>query len=163
MKHVYWDACCFIDYLEGNERGRQVRGVLEKAQNGELVIVTSVLSLIEVLGDKDASEKERQKIKEAMRPQCGIQLVDLTRHLAESAREFVWQYSYHKHSKDAVHLATALYVTKYQTIDEIHSFDNDLLKLDGRVGIRIVQPSLENYPESPKPLFDENGYPTNEQ
>ena len=163
MKRVYWDSCCFIDYLEGNERGRQVRGVLERAQNGELVIVTSVLTLVEVLGEKNASERDKQKIKEAMRPQCGIQLVDLTRYLAESAREFVWQYGYHKHSKDAVHLATALYVTKYQAIDEIHSFDNDLLKLDGHVGIRIVRPSLEDHPESPRPLFDESGNPTSEQ
>ena len=85
MKRVYWDSCCFIDYLEGNERGRQVRGVLERAQNGELVIVTSVLTLVEVLGEKNASERDKQKIKEAMRPQCGIQLVDLTRDLAESS------------------------------------------------------------------------------
>lgn len=112
---------------------------------------------------KNVSEGDKQKIREAMQPQCGIQLVDLTRHLAESAREFVWQYGYRNHSKDAVHLATALYVTKYQAIDEIHSFDDDLLKLDGCIGIRIVRPSLEDYPESPRPLFDENGNPTNEQ
>lgn len=163
MKRVYWDSCCFIDYLEGSERGRQGRGVMERAQNGELLIVTSVLTLVEVLGEKNVSEGDKQKIREAMQPQCGIQLVDLTRHLAESAREFVWQYGYRNHSKDAVHLATALYVTKYQAIDEIHSFDDDLLKLDGCIGIRIVRPSLEDYPESPRPLFDENGNPTNEQ
>lgn len=52
MKRVYWDSCCFIDYLEGSERGRQGRGVMERAQNGELLIVTSVLTLVEVLGEK---------------------------------------------------------------------------------------------------------------
>lgn len=79
MKRVYWDSCCFIDYLEGSERGRQGRGVMERAQNGELLIVTSVLTLVEVLGEKNVSEGDKQKIREAMQPQCGIQLVDRRR------------------------------------------------------------------------------------
>lgn len=160
MKRIYWDSCCFIDYLNGTERGKQVRGVVEKAQNGELQIVTSVLTLTEVLGVKNATEEEKNKIKKAFTPACGILLVDATKHLAESARDFIWDYGYHKHSKDAVHLATALYVTKYQAIDEIHSFDTDLLKLNGRIGIRVVRPSLEDYPETAKPLFDEQGNPS---
>lgn len=41
MKRVYWDSCCFIDFLQGSERGEVLKGVVDKKDSGELEIVTS--------------------------------------------------------------------------------------------------------------------------
>lgn len=152
MKRVYWDSCCFIDYLQGSDRGQQVTGVLQRAARGEIEIVTSAITLVEVLGDKRANAELREIIKAAMKPENGIVIVDLTRHLAEEARDFIWEHDYHKHVQDAVHIATATYVHRYTPIDEIHTFDQDILRFDGKLEIPVVEPSLQRYPEDQRQL-----------
>lgn len=152
MKYVYWDSCCFISFLEGEERGRDLVGIIQRAQRGELKIITSALTLTEVLGNKGATPEKRLKIKEAMSSDNGILFVDLNEHLAKDARDFIWSHDYHNHSKDAVHIATALYYSHVKRLDEIHSFDDDLLKFDGKLGVPIIKPSLERYPEEQREL-----------
>lgn len=49
MKRVYWDSCCFIDFLQGSERGEVLKGVVDKKDSGDLEIVTSVVTLTEVI------------------------------------------------------------------------------------------------------------------
>ncbi len=46
----YWDSDCFLGWFnEEWDKIDQCKGVLTKAQNGELIIVTSALTLTEVL------------------------------------------------------------------------------------------------------------------
>lgn len=52
MKRVYWDSCCFISYLRGDDCGEQLKGVVESSEAHELEIVTSVVAIAEVLNDK---------------------------------------------------------------------------------------------------------------
>ena len=159
MKRVYWDANCFIDFLKGNERGRQLVGVVEAMERGELQIVSSVIVLTEVLKLDDASEESKQRIIDTFDEDEGILIVDLTRHLAEEARSFIWKHDYQKRKMDSIHLATAVYLNQYQPIAEIHSFDDDFLKLNGSsdIPIPIVKPNAEIYPQKPPRLFDGKG------
>ncbi|WP_165062804.1 PIN domain-containing protein [Adlercreutzia sp. ZJ154] len=149
MKRVYWDSCCFIDFLQGTERGKVLKGVVDKKDNGELEIITSVVTLTEVI---KGTAEERDAIIQVFNQDKGLLVVDLTRHLAEQAREVIWNYSFEKHKQDAIHLATAVYINQFHSIDEFHTFDHDLLKCNGRseIPIPIIEPAFELYPLNPR-------------
>ena len=87
MKYVYWDFCCFLSYLEGDARGEQLVGIAERAQLGELKIVTSALTLTEVLGKRNATPAARDRIRRGMSAENGILFVDLTENLAKKAQD----------------------------------------------------------------------------
>ena len=148
--------CCFIDYLEGTPRGEVLKGVVDKKDAGELRIVTSVVALTEVVKLGKGTIKDRDAIIRVFSQDKGLLVVDLTKHLAEQARDVIWKYSFEKHKADAVHLATAVYVNQFQAIDEFHTFDKDLLKFNGRpeIPMHIIEPSYQLYPPKPAPLFD---------
>lgn len=152
MKRVYWDSCCFIDFLQGTERGEVLKGVVDKKDNGELEIVTSVVTLTEVIKLGNGTAEERDSIIRVFNQDKGLLVVDLTKHLAEQAREVIWSYSFEKHKQDAIHLATAVYINQFHNIDEFHTFDHDLLKFNGRpeIPIPIVEPTYELYPANPR-------------
>ena len=156
MKRVYWDSCCFIDFLQGTERGEVLKGVVEKKDAGELQIVTSAITLTEVIKLGKGTVEERDTIIQVFSQDKGLLVVDLTKHLAEQARDVIWMYSFEKHKDDAIHLATAVYINQFQGIDEFHTFDHDLLKFNGRpeIPIPIIEPSFELYPPKPATLFD---------
>ena len=155
MKRVYWDACCFIDFLQGSSRGEILKGVVDKNDSGELLIVTSAITLTEVLKLGDCTAADREKIVKTFSQDRGLLIVDLTRHLAELSRDLIWEYGFEKHSKDAIHLATAKYIHQFRNIGEFHTFDHDLLKLDGDEGVpfSIVEPTFETYPPKQESLF----------
>lgn len=156
MKRVYWDSCCFIDFLQGTGRGEVLKGVVDKKDSGELEIVTSVVTLTEVIKLGKGTAEERDAIIQVFNQDKGLLVVDLTKHLAEQAREVIWKYSFEKHKEDAIHLATAVYVNQFHKIDEFHTFDHDLLKLNGRpeIPLPIIKPTFELYPAKPVSLFD---------
>lgn len=63
MKRVYWDSCCFIDFLQGSERGEVLKGVVDKKDKGELEIATSVVTLTEVISMAQRCRKSRKPRK----------------------------------------------------------------------------------------------------
>ncbi len=158
MKRVYWDSCCFIDYLQGSERGEVLKGVVETMVDGSLQIVTSAITLTEVIKLGKGTTADRDKIIRAFSTDKGLLVVDLTKHLAEQARDIIWRYSFDKHKADAVHLATAVYTNQFHSIDEFHTFDHDLLKLNGKsdIPVSIVKPTCELYPPKPPTLFSDD-------
>ena len=158
MKYVYWDSCCFIDFLQGTERGEVLKGVVDKMEQGELTIVTSAITITEVIKLGTGSAEEKKLIVDSFATDEGLLVIDLTKHLAEEARDVIWKYSMQKHKWDAIHLASAIYVNQYHPIDEIHSFDHDLLKLNGNqdIPIPIIKPTFELYPPKPDKLFDDS-------
>ena len=165
MKRVYWDSCCFISYLKGDARGEQLKGIVESSEAHELEIVTSVIAIAEVLKISDeGSGDDRKRIVETMTSRPGLTIVELTPHLATEARDIIWRISYEKHQCDAIHLATASWVHKFKPIDELHSFDNDMLKLDGKgyIPIPIIKPTLSMYPCKPERMFEPDGTVRNE-
>ena len=73
-----------------------------------------------------------------------IVLIDVDRRTAENARRLLWRFTALK-PKDAVHAASAL-ITK---VDALHTFDEALLKLNGRIELlKISRPGLKR-PELP--------------
>jgi predicted nucleic acid-binding protein len=124
----YWDACAFLAYLR-EEEGRVdgCQRVLDEAKAGRIRIVTSALTLTEVLkvkGQPPLPESLEQQIDAAFR-QDYLVLRNVDRRTGELARFVVWRHGIAP--KDSIHVATALLAR----VDRLDTFDDDLLGLSG--------------------------------
>lgn len=141
----YWDSNAFLAYFQ-EEEGRvdSCEAVLEEAEKGKILIVTSALTLAEVLAIRG---KERlppnpilkKKVIDFFKNEY-IAVQNVTREVAELARDLVWDKGIKP--KDAVHVASAIAagVTVFET------YDKPLEKKGGKVGLTIREP-----PERPQP------------
>lgn len=142
-KRYYWDSAAFLAFLK-EEEGRvgNCRQVLYSAEREEIQIVTSALTLTEVVHIKGRirMDAKDEALISGLFEKDYIVIVDVDRRIAEHARQLLWQHQDLK-PKDSIHVASALIAT----VDELHTFDDDLLKLDGKLGkpvLKICSPAL---------------------
>jgi predicted nucleic acid-binding protein len=123
---VYWDSNAFLGLLNGEtDKEQACEDVWVAAERGLIVIVTSTLTVAEVIYAKGASKLDASKrplVNNFFRAPHIVQK-PLTRHIAELARDVVWDSNVKP--KDAVHVATSAYFK----IREFHTFDEPLLDL----------------------------------
>lgn len=138
----YWDSDCFLAWLQ-NEPGKAdaCRAVLEAADEGGILLVTSALTLAEVLylRGRQPIAKARKDIVVEFFKNDYIAVRNVTRHVAEMARELVWDQAIRP--KDAVHVATALEAR----LALLNTFDQSLLKkspIPGSPQLVIAKPSV---------------------
>ena len=142
MDRRYWDACTFLSWFNDEEdRVEKCRGVVKHAEDGKLIIVTSALTLTEVVWlkgcprlDEDSEDTIRRFFEQEY---VAVRTVD--RVIAEMARRLVWEFNVKP--KDSIHVATALQLS----IPIIDTFDDGLIALDNKLGsprIRIGQPNI---------------------
>ena len=146
IQRRYWDSTAFIAFF-AEEEGRVdlCQGVLDAAERDEVEIVTSALTLSEVvhIRGRERLDAELEDQLVAFFEQPYIIIVDLIRDVSENARELLWRHG-HLRAYDANHIATAIYAN----VAIIDSFDDDFLRLDGQlqtldgVNIRIGHPDL---------------------
>ena len=139
----YWDSDCFLGFLKSEDgKAAMCRQVLEKAETGNIQIITSVLTIAEVLdlrGNKKIEKDQRAKII-AFFKKSFIVPVSVTRRLAEHSRELVWDYGIKP--KDALHVATAIHART--TL--LNTFDQGLISKSGNIGnpaIIVERPQLD--------------------
>jgi len=149
MMRRYWDSCCFLGVLNKEpDKLAACRAVLREAKSGTVRIVTSALTLTEVLRPKGTTLiplEDAEKIHRFFQHEW-IVVYNLDRALAERARDVVWNHSVDH--KDSIHVATALDAQ----VDQFDTYDGDLIALSGKVGnppLTIGQPNL------PESLFDQ--------
>ncbi|MEW5910959.1 MAG: PIN domain-containing protein [Thermodesulfobacteriota bacterium] len=138
---LYWDSDTFLSWLQ-DEKGKaeQCEGVIESAENGQLLIATSAFTLAEVLylrGRGNVPKDKKQEVVKFFKNDY-ITIINVTRKIAENARDLYWDYNIHP--KDAIHVATAI----FKKIEELNTFDVGLLGKNGKVGnppLRICQPN----------------------
>ena len=147
MKAVYWDSVCFLGWLQDEiDKVEHCRVVLDECEAGNILLVTSALTLAEVLalkGKPRVPVVDLEKVESFFRKSY-IDVRSVTRRTAEDARKLVWENK--AAPKDAIHLATALHAK----LDEMHTFDGGLISQSGLNGdppliIRIpsiAQPKL---------------------
>ena len=131
MSDRYWDSGCFMAIFNKEvERVDKCESVLLAAERGELRIITSALTLTEVIKIKgkpikaDAEDRIRAFFEHRW-----IIVRDVDRFIAEQARDFIWEHNLQPY--DAIHLATA-YKHKLRHLD---TYDRaDLGKLDQKIG-----------------------------
>lgn len=123
----YWDSCTFIHIIQGNEPdgGRILKTRVRDVTEGRLRIVTSMFTLAEVVKPKRSksvlSTQDETKIRSVFL--WPILLYELTRKIAERARELQWLINNIK-PYDAIHLATAEFAYAYR----FDTYDDPLIK-----------------------------------
>ncbi|WP_185969867.1 type II toxin-antitoxin system VapC family toxin [Rhizobium straminoryzae] len=135
LKH-YWDSGVFLAWLQ-NEAGRidGCRDTLDRAKAGEIVIVTSALTITEVLWTKDGPRlsEDKAEILNGFFRRSYIRVVNLDRAIAQKAQKHVWNDGVRP--KDSIHLATALHLQ----CDVLEAFDNGLLNKNGHFGTIVIR------------------------
>lgn len=144
MDYRYWDAVTFLGWLsEEHDKVPDCKPVLEAAEAGSITLITSALTIAEVLwlkGHKKVDASHARRI-EAFFRHSWIVVREVDRFVAEDARELVWNNNVKP--KDAIHLATAL--RQDVTFDQFDTFDGDLIRLSGTLGdppLTIGRPNL---------------------
>ncbi len=149
----YWDADCFLGWLLAEaDKEEQCRVVLDAAERGEVLIVTSALTIAEVLairGRPRIGDDLRALVEGFFRNEY-IVVRNLTRRVAELARSMVWDHGIAP--KDAVHVATALDAK----LALMNTFDRELWGRTGKIGsppLTIELPQII----APQLHFDKKG------
>lgn len=148
MLRVYWDSDCFLGWLQEEEDKQSAcRQVIAEAEIGNVKIITSALTIAEVLMLRGHVRlpMERSALVKAFFRQPYISVRGLTRLTSEQAREFVW--SHNVAPKDAIHVATAIAAE----VSALHTFDTGLIIKSGQMG---VNPLIIERPNVPAPRLD---------
>jgi len=140
-KVVYWDANCFLGLLQNEaEKVARCRYTTEQAEQGNLLIITSAITFIEVIKIK-GKPKLKRSAENTIRQffeNPFIYIHDVDREVGIKARDLMWKHAGLK-PKDAIHVATAI----LRKVPIMHTFDDDLIKLSGKYGdprLIICQP-----------------------
>ena len=92
MELRYWDACAFLGLLKKEpDKWEVCRAVLQEAKAGNIQIVTSALTLVEVIKLKrrvPIGPEDAERIKRFFKHKW-IDVRNLERYTAETAREMV--------------------------------------------------------------------------
>ncbi|MFH1158107.1 MAG: type II toxin-antitoxin system VapC family toxin [Pseudomonadota bacterium] len=144
---VYWDSDCFLAWLQDEASADLCRQVWESARDGNVIIVTSALTLAEVLAMKRKTAIPKEKRDDVINffKNEYIVVINLDRKIAENARDLVWDSGIDP--KDAVHVATALKLG----LNMMHTFDADLIKKTGTLGTPRL---IIEQPRAAQPKFD---------
>jgi predicted nucleic acid-binding protein len=150
---VYWDACCFIGRIAREpDKIADLEMLTEQAKDGKLIIVTSTLTISEVLHEPSEELAASNKFKTIndFFDHPWIVLRALDRRTAEIAAQVRRDFALK--SADAIHVATA--IRWRRKVLELHTYDEDhLLKKNGKIGVPPLKIIRPRYPED-HPLFD---------
>lgn len=144
-RKLYWDACVFIALLTNEERPgdemARLMEVVEMADREEVIIVTSVMTNTEVLDDDESGTFVRGQLDLLFKRPNFVRaaLTSQISTLGGELREGVKKLGQNLKTPDATHLATAL----THRVHELHTFDPDLLRYNGKEvarGLRICAP-----------------------
>jgi predicted nucleic acid-binding protein len=128
---IYWDSDALLGWLQ-EEPGKVelCAGTIERAKAGEVLIVTSALTIAEVLwlrGGPRIPEDKANTLNRFFR-RSFIRVRNVTRAIAESAQNVVWKNGIMP--KDAIHVVTALDAGA----SILETFDAKLINKSGAVG-----------------------------
>ena len=146
----YWDTTVFLAwFLKEPSRLEDCRAVLLAAKKGDVRIVTSALTLTEVIHLKGATpltEDQEKTLRDFfLHEYISIRVVD--RWIAETARTLIWKQGLKP--KDAIHAATAV----HWKVRILETHDTDLIALDKKSGNPPINIRLPHYSRTlPLPL-----------
>jgi predicted nucleic acid-binding protein len=139
---IYWDSATFLAFFHAEaDRVDLCQHTLERARNGDAVIITSALAVTECLwlrGEKPIPKNKADILRRFFR-RSYIRVRGVTRAIAESAQELVWDHGIKP--KDAVHVATAINAK----VDALETFDEGLIGKSMKAG---TPPLLIRKPQS---------------
>ncbi len=167
----YWDSNIYLAWLRNEQTYAEhlpyIQRIIEANFAGENTIITSTITLIEVL-ESQLNDDQKKRFRKAFNQYHHL-LLDVTDPIARQARKFREFYSSAEDGRrllvpDAIHLATA-HVYK---VTEVHTFDDgrkkgydenhekvktvSLLSMNGNVAlqnIKICKPFITMAKEDP--------------
>lgn len=145
----YWDAVTFLAYFQ-KEEGRvdSCEAVLEEAEKGKILIVTSALTLAEVLAIRGKNRLPprpamKQKVTDFFKNEY-IAVQNVTREVAEMSRDLVWDRGIAP--KDAIHVASAMSAG----VNVFETYDRSLIRKGNRATeLMFREPPLRKQPALP--------------
>lgn len=157
MDKRYWDSATFLDWLsyENSENKEKCKGVMQAVNNSEIKLVTSALTIAEVLFVKGRNKIEKESADRVCRffENEFILTINLDRYIAEFARNLVWEFEIKP--KDSIHVASAIIWSKSPVLD---TFDKRLISKSGKIGappLKIGNPDIPHQ----KDMFKEKNKP----
>ena len=156
IKTYYWDSCIFLTLAKNEEpdKVKNIKFYFEECNAGNIKIITSVLSLVEVYHLDDVSEDEKQRVDDFFQEIKNVQRIPMNVAIAERSAKLRQHFRLENiqgktlSAPDAIHLATA----ELSGADEFHTYDSDnsktlgLLQLNGRMpnsSILIIEPNSD--------------------
>lgn len=142
---VYWDACCCLKWIKKEEGHERLRGILNKAKNGDIEIRTSAFSLYEVFyhrDEKGIDEEKSLKIPDFFTENYVV-TIGLDIPIANLARKIFFDYNIER--PDTIHIASAI----FDKIKVFHTYNEHLLDQDRKIfdplnpndsPLRIIEP-----------------------
>lgn len=158
----YWDTCIFISWIKDEKAPTRQVGemeglaeIVDQIDRGQATLVTSAITLTEVLDSSLTPEQQRQFELAMKRPSTVVMNVDArVGQLASQIRDHYRQRGMSVKTPDAIHAASAVFAR----VDALHTFDPDLLRFNGNVGgyhLAICKPvgsqTVMSFPTSPGP------------
>ncbi|MYB44034.1 MAG: type II toxin-antitoxin system VapC family toxin [Acidimicrobiia bacterium] len=136
----YWDSVCFLAVMKDEPKSQLCDGVIQAAEAGDVLIVTSTWTLTEVIRIKgwDSMTEAEDGVIRGFFERDYIALRAVTEEIGHLSRQLAWQQRYSP--KDAIHVATAL-DAKCAVLD---TFDRNLIRRGAPKGsdLRITRPDL---------------------
>jgi len=145
-KRLYWDSDVFISYFEQNPtRIATIDDLLEQSKRGEVEIVTSTLTVVEVaftVGERTTGldPNHEAAMDSFWSDNDVVTLVELSMPIARGARSLM-RYAMSQGLKlkppDAIHLASATLLSA----SELHSYNfSDFDKFEPQSGVKAMEP-----------------------
>ena len=153
LRRVYWDACTWIAYINQEKaiaqkdstvenRFAKCLEVLDQANKKRLEIVTSAFTLAEVCKNPDVRNSPMENLPGFFEKSYIITIpVDMA--IGRRAQHMQASGLIALKPADSIHLASAIRAK----VTELHTFDGDILKLDGVIPgadgkqVKICKPS----------------------
>lgn len=134
----YWDSACFLAVMKNEPESELCQGVIQAAEQGRVIIVTSTWTLTEVIRINTPMTKADDKVIRRFFERDYIALQDVTPEIGHLSRRLAWDHGYS--TKDAIHVATAL-IAKCPVLDTL---DGKLIRQGSppNCDMRITEPDL---------------------
>lgn len=161
-KRIYWDACVWIALIKQEtvtlkngtveKRYARCREIIAMAEKGAIEIVTSAFTIAEVCKSSEVKESGVDNLPTFF-DKSYILLVPVDKTVGVKAQGMQTSGIAGLKPPDAIHLASA----HRAKVDEMHSYDSDLLNLDEKITGQNGQPIRICKPGDDKPegLFAE--------
>lgn len=154
-KLIYWDACVFHALFGKENTVESCKRIERAAQDAQVQIYTSAVTFVECVwlktetdptGNLNKLSPKHEEVIAGYFQRSYIFVINCDRNIAEAARRLLWEHPLKP--KDAIHVASAI----AQQADVLHSFDNDLVRLNGKIsGLKILRPDKDlDFPEIQK-------------